>query len=128
MEDSAGSSSGLAEASVLIPFPDSRRDRLAPVMFQRRELDQILHVYSLMVGAGAWRDYAIDALRDRAVFSVFRRASEVPLFRIEKNPKLARKQGAYSVINTGGMVLKRGHDLGAVLKVFDKLLKAATPA
>ncbi len=122
MEDGSGGFGETAEASTLIPFPAGARDRNVPVMFQRRELDQILHIYSLMVGAGAWRDYAIDALRDRAVFSVFRRSSEVPLFRIEKNPKLSRKQGAYSVINTGGMVLRRGHDLGAVLKVFDKLL------
>ena len=94
-------------------------------MFQRRELDLILNIYSMMVGAGEWRDYAIDSLRDRAVFSVFRRSSEVPLFTIEKNPKLARKQGAYSVINTGGMVLKRGHDLANVLQVFDKMLRRA---
>ena len=64
-----------------------------------------------MVGEGEWRDYAIDHLKDRAVFSVFRRASEVPLFRIEKDPKLARKQGAFSVIAASGLIVKRGHDL-----------------
>lgn len=93
------------------------------VRFDRRELDQILRIYSLMVGAGEWRDYAIDHLKDRAVFSVFRRASEIPLYRIEKNPKLARKQGAFSVISASGMVLKRGHELSNVLKMFDKPLK-----
>lgn len=93
------------------------------VHFDRRELDQILRIYSLMVGAGEWRDYAIDSLRDRAVFSVFRRASEIPLYRIEKTPKLARRQGAYSVVAASGMILKRGHELANVLKVFDKPLK-----
>ncbi|OYR09710.1 hypothetical protein CEV32_2141 [Brucella rhizosphaerae] len=76
-----------------------------------------------MVATGAWRDYAIDHLADRAVFSIFRRASEVPLFRVEKNPKLAQKQGAYSVIAASGLVMKRGHELERVLRVFDKSLK-----
>ena len=94
-----------------------------PVTFHRRELDLILRVYGRMVGEGEWRDYAMDHLREKAVFSVFKRSGEMPLFRIEKNPKLAAKQGAYSVINTNGMILKRGHDLQQVLKVFDKMLK-----
>jgi hypothetical protein len=106
----------------VVPLPSSRQS-FDMVRFDRRELDQILRIYSLMVGAGEWRDYAIDHLKDRAVFSVFRRASEIPLYRIEKNPKLARKQGAFSVIAASGMVLKRGHDLANVLKVFDKPLR-----
>ncbi|AIC29324.1 MULTISPECIES: DUF2794 domain-containing protein [Rhizobium] len=94
-----------------------------PVTFHRRELDAILWIYGRMVGEGEWRDYAIDHLKDKAVFSVFKRSGEMPLFRIEKNPKLAAKQGAYSVINVNGMILKRGHELNLVLKVFDKALK-----
>ena len=72
------------------------------VTFSRSELDRILGLYGRMVAAGEWRDYAIDFLKDRAVFSVFRRASEVPLYRIEKNPRLARRQGAYSVVSATG--------------------------
>ena len=94
-----------------------------PITFHRRELDQILWVYGRMVGEGEWRDYAIDHLRDRAVFSVFKRSGEMPLYRIEKNPKLSTKQGAYSVLNIHGTILKRGHELAQVLKVFDKVLK-----
>lgn len=94
-----------------------------PVTFHRRELDAILWIYGRMVGEGEWRDYAIDHLKDRAVFSVFKRSGEMPLFRIEKNPKLAAKQGAFSVTNTQGMILKRGHELPQVLKVFNKALK-----
>ncbi|MTI18285.1 DUF2794 domain-containing protein [Rhodobacteraceae bacterium RKSG542] len=90
------------------------------VAFHRTELSQILNVYGRMVAAGEWKDYAIDHGSERAVFSIFRRASEMPLYRIEKDPKLARKQGAYSVISMGGTVLKRGHELANVLKVFDK--------
>lgn len=103
----------------------SRQTQAIPeeVRFDRRELDQILRVYSMMVGAGEWRDYALDHLKDKAVFSVFRRSSEMPLYRIEKNPKLARRQGAFSVVNASGMILKRGHDLAQVLRVFDKPLK-----
>lgn len=95
----------------------------APITFHRRELDAILKIYGRMVGEGEWKDYAIDHLKDRAVFSVFKRSGEMPLFRIEKNPKLAAKQGAYSVLNTDGRILKRGHELPQVLKVFDKVLK-----
>ncbi|CTQ58378.1 DUF2794 domain-containing protein [Roseibium album] len=90
------------------------------VAFNRRELDTILRLYGLMVADGEWRDYAIDLLNDRAVFSVFRRSSEMPLYRIEKDPKLARKQGAYSVVAPGGMIMKRGHDLAQVLRVLEK--------
>jgi hypothetical protein len=90
------------------------------VSFNRRELDQILRVYGFKVADGEWRDYAIDMLKDRAVFSVFRRTAEVPLYRIEKDPKNTRRQGAYSVVGTGGHILKRGHELANVLRVFDK--------
>ncbi|NTE35610.1 DUF2794 domain-containing protein [Agrobacterium tumefaciens] len=94
-----------------------------PVTFHRRELDAILRIYGRMVGEGEWRDYAIDHLKEKAVFSVFKRSGEMPLFRIEKNPKLAAKQGAYCVVNTDGRILKRGHELPQVLKVFNKVLK-----
>ncbi len=90
------------------------------VHFHRRELDAILNVYGYMVASGEWRDYAIDATRDAAVFSVYRRAAEVPLYRIEKRPKLARRQGAYAVISATGLILKRGHDLKTVLRVFER--------
>ena len=96
------------------------------VTFSRRELDRILGLYGRMVAAGEWRDYAIDFLKDRAVFSVFRRASEVPLYRIEKNPRLARRQGAYSVISATGLIVKRGHELDNVLRAVDKSLKLVT--
>src|ERR1700675_1721434 len=92
------------------------------VTFTRRELDRILGLYGRMVAAGEWRDYAIDFLKDRAVFSVFRRASEVPLYRIEKDPRLARKQGVYSVISATGLIVRRGHELDRVLRAIDRSL------
>jgi hypothetical protein len=90
------------------------------VTFNRLELNRILDLYGRKVAAGEWRDYAIDFLKDRAVFSVFRRTSEVPLYRIEKTPKLERRQGAYSVISATGLILRRGHELERVLRVIDK--------
>ena len=92
------------------------------VTFDRRELNRILGLYGRKVAAGEWRDYAIDFLRDRAVFSVFRRASEVPIYRIEKNPKLARRQGAYTIVSSTGLIVRRGHELDRVLRVLDKSL------
>jgi hypothetical protein len=94
---------------------------LNQVTFSRRELKRILDLYGRKVAAGEWRDYAIDFLKDRAVFSVFRRTSEVPLYRIEKDPRLERRQGAYSVISATGHILRRGHELDRVLRAIDKL-------
>ncbi len=97
----------------------------AQVRFDRAELNRILTVYGRMVAAGEWRDYAIDFLDEVAVFSIFRRTSEMPLFRVEKRPKLREKQGLYAVIAASGHILKRGHDLATVLRLFDKkLIKA----
>jgi len=93
---------------------------LNQVTFSRRELRRILDLYGRKVAAGEWRDYAIDFLKDRAVFSVFRRSSEVPLYRIEKDPRLERRQGAYSVISATGHILRRGHELDRVLRAIDK--------
>src|SRR6476620_8099279 len=106
--------------------PEKRDSR---IRFDRLELRRILNTYGRMVMAGEWRDYAIDFRDDVAVFSVFRRASEMPLYSIEKRPKLKDRQGQYSVVATGGQVLKRGHDLTSVLRVLErKLLKAVAAA
>ncbi|MEK1891749.1 MAG: DUF2794 domain-containing protein [Rhizobium sp.] len=111
-------------SSVVVDLKEYKQSKdPPPVTFHRRELDAILWIYGRMVGEGEWRDYAIDHLKDCAIFSVFKRSGEMPLFRIEKNPKLATKQGAYSVLNTHGVILKRGHELQQVLKVFNKALK-----
>ncbi|MBC8038050.1 MAG: DUF2794 domain-containing protein [Rhizobiales bacterium] len=96
------------------------------IAFDRRELNTILGVYGSKVAAGEWRDYALDFGRDRATFSIFRRSSEVPLYRIVKDPSLARKQGFYSVIAQGGLILKRGQDLAQVLRVLVRQPKLQT--
>lgn len=100
-----------------IEFRPAGAAAASQVVFDRQELSHILTIYGHHVAAGEWRDYAIDFGRERAVFSVFRRTSEMPLYRIVKDPKLARKQGAYCVVAQGGLILKRGHDLRQVLKV-----------
>lgn len=94
--------------------------RIDPIVaFDKRELMIILNVYGKKVGAGEWRDYAMDFLKDRALFSIYARVSERPLFVIEKNPKLRAKQGQYLVTNQEGRILKRGHELPQVLRVLD---------
>lgn len=92
------------------------------VAFHRLELAPILSLYGRMVAAGEWRDYGISCLRDVAVFSVFKRTAENPMYRIEKRPKLRSKQGMYAVIGAEGQVLKRGHDLPTVLRVLERKL------
>jgi hypothetical protein len=99
--------------------------QVALICFDRLELNRILAIYGRMVAAGEWRDYALDFLGEVAVFSIFRRSSEMPLFKVEKRPHLKSKQGQYAVVAAGGQVLRRGHELAQVLKIFDKkLLKA----
>jgi hypothetical protein len=90
------------------------------VFFDRRELNLLLRLYGEMVAKGEWRDYAISGLSDFAVFSVFRRSQDNPLYRVEKRPALAARQGAWSVVGQGGQILRRGHSLAAVLKLFDR--------
>ena len=98
---------------------------LEEVAFDRKELGVILGLYGRMVAAGEWRDYGISHLRDVAIFSVFKRTAEHPIYRIEKRPKLAQRQGQYSVIGMDGQILKRGHDLKTVLRVLErKLIRA----
>ena len=113
-----GGGGGGAGAGAIALVPSAR------VAFTRQELNAILDVYGRRVAAGEWRDYALDFGREAAVFSIFRRASEVPLFRVEKCPRLARKQGAWSVVAASGLILKRGTDLRRVLAVLDPGLRA----
>ena len=100
--------------------PSYSPPRAAGVFFERRELERLLRLYGRMVAAGEWRDYGIDGLHDSAVFSVFRRASESPLYRIEKRPGLAKRQGAWAILGQAGHILRRGHDLDQLLRFFDK--------
>ena len=93
------------------------------VSFDRNELREIFDLYGRKVAGGEWRDYAIDFSPQKAVFSIYRRAAEYALYRIEKDPRLARKQGLYSVVTATGLILKRGHDLSRVIAVLDKRLK-----
>jgi hypothetical protein len=118
----AGASSPARAAS------QGQEPAVAQVRFDRAELNRILTIYGRMVAAGEWRDYAIDFLEEAAVFSIFRRASEMPLYRVEKRPKLRGKQGMYAVIAATGLILKRGHELEQVLHAFDKLVMKATSA
>lgn len=108
-------------AEAPIPFPHASRIP-EQVSFDRKELGVILRVYGQMVAAGEWRDYAIAAMRDLAVFAIFRRTAETPLYRIEKRPKLRARQGLYAVVGQDGQILRRGPDLDQVLKVLERRL------
>ena len=109
--------------TIQTPTQFAKRPRFPEqVNFDRKELGIILALYGQMVAAGEWRDYGISCLRDVAVFSVFRRTAEHPVYRIEKRPQLAGRQGQYAVIGMDGRILKRGHDLRTVLRVLERKL------
>ena len=108
-------------------LPSVKQKRDEPVHFHRTELAPIMSIYGRMVAAGEWRDYGISALRDVAIFSIFRRTAEHPIYRIEKRPKLRNAQGQYVVLGMDGQILKRGHDLKSVLRVLErKLIRSVT--
>lgn len=120
--DPAQSGSGVS-ANAIPGISGSAQPAPTVVAFDRFELRDLLNLYGRMVAAGEWRDYAMDFTADLAVFSVFRRAHDLPFYRVEKNPKLARKQGQYVLRGSAGQVLKRGHELPLVLRVLDKPVK-----
>lgn len=105
-----------------LPTPFPPQTAFDVVAFQRQELGQILSLYGRMVAAGEWRDYGIANLKEVSIFSVFHRTADVPLYRIEKRPKLRLKQGQYAVLTGEGVVLRRGHELEQVLKVLERKL------
>jgi hypothetical protein len=115
--------SAFGPAGRLSVFPQAPAGLLPYTSFSRHELNAIFSIYGAKVAEGEWRDYSIDFLKDQAIFSVFRRSAERPLYRIEKNPKLTKRQGTYSVVATTGLILKRGHDLAKVLRVLDRKLR-----
>jgi hypothetical protein len=104
------------------PPPPLRELPALQVSFHRTELSVILSLYGRFVAAGEWRDYGISCLKEVAVFSIFRRTAEHPMYRIEKRPKLRGKQGLYAVIGMDGQVLRRGGDLRTVLRVLERKL------
>ena len=133
-DGSGGRGTAFEGPSNVASFPSPARsgsagsDRNLPerVAFTKDELQTVLNLYGRMVAAGEWRDYAMDFLKEKAVFSIFRRASEVPIYRIEKTPRLAAKQGTFSVVAATGLVMRRGNDLARVLSVLDKKIKLVT--
>ncbi|MEZ5757813.1 MAG: DUF2794 domain-containing protein [Emcibacteraceae bacterium] len=114
----------MTDHSTIIPFHSAFHNKGVPssIFFERREFEAILNIYGKMVASGYWKDYAISASKDVATFAVFQKASERPIFRITKTPALKHKQGAFAILNSQGLILKRGQELGHVLKYFDKKL------
>lgn len=106
------------------PFPN-KNSIPEKIAFDRKELGVIMGLYGRMVATGEWRDYGMSFLKDVAVFAIFRRTAEHPIYRIEKRPKLRGKQGMYAVISMDGQILKRGQDLRQVLRVLErKMIRA----
>ncbi len=118
MSESLSEDSQRPGGGAVASFPMQKPPQV--VAFDRLELQAIMGLYGRMVAAGEWRDYAMDFLKDKAVFSIFRRSSEMPIYRIVKDPELRHRQGMYSVHAPGGLIMRRGQELAQVLRVIDK--------
>jgi hypothetical protein len=114
----------MTDHTTIIPFSTSHQGKSQSVniFFERKEFEAILNIYGKMVASGHWKDYAISGSEDEAIFAVFQKASERPIYRITKTPALKNKQGAYAIMDSQGQILKRGQELRQVLKHFDKKL------
>lgn len=114
----------MTDRTTIIPFSSSHHGKAHAVniFFERKEFEAILNIYGKMVASGHWKDYAISGSKDEAVFAVFQKASERPLYRVTKTPALKNKQGAYAIVGSQGQILKRGQELRQVLNHFDKKL------
>ena len=88
--------------------------------FSREELNHILALYGRKVVSGQWKDYAIDTLKDQAIFSIFKKSNEMPQYTIHKLPKQKSSQKMYHIRGTDGKVLKRGSELPHILRILDK--------
>ncbi len=126
MAEEASQKTAQRGLSLVYASPSVRPKPVPVVSFDRIELTQILNLYGRIVSQGIWRDYAMDFLRERALFSIYHRNSERPLYVVEKSPKLRAKQGQFQVTGQDGRILKRGHDLSAVLKVLEPKLRLVT--
>ncbi len=87
------------------------------VLFDKRELRQLLGCYSRRVMAGEWRDYAIDLGPKGAVFSVFRHTADHPLFSIVKLAA-GRDKGCF-LLASGAAVLRRAHTVGDLVRLIE---------
>ena len=95
------------------------------VSFNRIELQSILQIYGKMVSLGEWRDYNISSSLSQAIFCIFKRSSEQPLYMIIKTPKLNKKNRLYSIVAMDGRIINHGETLKSVLSVFlTRLFKA----
>ena len=99
---------------------NSKPSALTQTFFNKTELNQILSIYGKKVSEGKWKDYAIDTLKDQAVFSVYRKTNEIPQFTIIKIPKLRHSNGVYQIKGQDGRILKRGSELSNLLKILEK--------
>ena len=73
----------------------------------KEELYLILSLYGTGVSSGKWKDYAIDNSMNETIFSIYRHASEMPLYKIIKNHKIKRTDEKWIIKSTSGQILKR---------------------
>ena len=86
--------------------------------FSKEELYLILSLYGTGVSYGKWKDYAIDNSMNETIFSIYRHASEMPLYKIIKNHKIKRTDEKWIIKSTSGQILKRNKNLIYLLNYF----------
>ena len=100
-----------------------RRRLYRSVYFSRGELQALLRLFSRQVAAKEWLDYSIDSGDKRAVFCVYRRAHDFPLYEIHKLASGTGKAGDFLIVKKGS-VGKVSRTLSSALHIFEPPLRA----
>lgn len=107
----------------ILRFPPASRRARRWICFERGEMARLLTLYSARVAEGVWRDYAIDPGESLSAFSIFRHASESPIYTVVKFAAGKADEPLFALF-AGPRRLRRARDLGEII---DYLRDRPTP-
>ena len=105
----------------LAEYKRAARRAVPDICFNKRELDQLLAVYSRRVMNGEWKDYAIRHDPTMAAFLIYRNNSRQPSFTVIKRETSGDK--TEFLVFHGRERLKRSTSLADALTVLKRKLK-----
>ena len=86
------------------------------IFFSKIELTLILNLYAGMVSNGEWKDYGLGISKKEVSFNVYRRAAEVPIYKITKNLKPKNEDEKYLVKDNKNKIIKKSENLESLIK------------